>query len=438
MYKIPDNIMNYIRFFLEGKGDYGKMLALKNDPQRTHGSGYFEIEFNNTVTQFYTKYFSTSKNSRSIAEEYSENFRKKLLPKDINDDEKLKENIRNFMLRDQYKNNEEIQNQLYDMIRQIFKRDTSLGRQISDNIRTAKGFFDRNEKKVQNHVVSSFITSITESMISGISTFFPKVAEFLKELGPTNILKLAALGYALYITIQIIQGTTTVVLFFGKIVYNIGSGISSIFNYVFKRDPVVEKINQDLQQAIEEDVVNYSGCYLFDMKSGNSYRIPLLSCNKDIKLAEVSFLQTCSSTDVNCDGKFNPCVRDSKNIKGEGGILPSTCSKIVGRKEENKVDGVQVYIACDKNNPLQVCSRFCDIKNFDYDPERYNMICQDVSGNDIAITVFSLLTNTPVEEVVEKLLETPKLSYTTIEKYIYGVDIVLIVILIFMIFYRIR
>lgn len=436
--KIPDHTMNYIKFFLVKNASDEDIVFKYQKTSIPITTEYFNQEFLNTIRLFYRDYF---RNKNDVIND-SNKFIKNLLPADINDDEKLKENIRNFMIRDRYKNNEEIQKQLYDMIRQIFKRDTSFGRRITDNIVTVKGLFDRNEKKiekqVQNHVVSSFITSITNSMISGINTFFPKVAEFLKELGPTNILKLAAFGYALYITIQIIQGTTTVVLFFGKIVYNIGSGISSIFNYVFKRDPVVEKINQDLQQAIEEDVVNYSGCYLFDMKSGNSYRIPLLSCNKDIKLAEVSFLQTCSSTDVNCDGKFNPCVRDSKNIKGEGGILPSTCSKIVGRKEENKVDGVQVYIACDKNNPLQVCSRFCDIKNFDYDPERYNMICQDVSGNDIAITVFSLLTNTPVEEVVEKLLETPKLSYTTIEKYIYGVDIVLIVVLVIMIIYRIR
>ena len=191
-------------------------------------------------------------------------------------------------------------------------------------------------------------------------------------------------------------------------------GVGYGIKIILKENTTTEE--NEINDIAESIAIDLSGCFIINRKLDKSVRVDLLSCNG--KTTENS-LETCSSSDSNCNGKFNPCIRDSKNDK-----IPSECSKIVVSSISNRL-GVSEYIACDSSKE---CSKFCNIDNFNYDKNIYDMECRNISGDIIKLQLVSLLTGTSWSVLLSELFISQSKSSAKIIWILLFIVIILLVL----------
>ena len=209
-----------------------------------------------------------------------------------------------------------------------------------------------------------------------------------------------------------IGATSIIVSLFGGVVYlSINSKSSK------------NQVEQYINQQIEESAEDQSGCFLVDKSTGKSFKVDLLSCNKTTSTTNDNSLQTCSLSDTECTNKFNPCLRDPSNP------IPPDCKRLVVSSLSGQ-KGMNEYLACSEEN--KYCSKYCEIENFNYDRNRYEMECRNVDINILKLKFVSLISGVPVSTLLDRLLLKSG-SVSSIVK-IWIINLILLVLIVYKIY----
>ena len=189
--------------------------------------------------------------------------------------------------------------------------------------------------------------------------------------------------------------------------------------YLFLKSKSLSKtqVEKDINQQIEKNSKEKSGCFLVDKSNGKSFKINLLSCTTD---SNDNSLQTCSVSDKDCTNKFNPCLRDPSNP------IPSGCKRLVVSFLSDR-KGVSEYLACSK----ETCSKYCKIENFNYDQNRYDMECRDVDSNILKLEFVSLVTGVPVSTLLDRLLRSGRNPKRVIIAIIWFINLILLLMIVY-------
>ena len=238
----------------------------------------------------------------------------------------------------------------------------------------------------------------SDIIITKVSNFFIEKIEDIeqKNLGK----KLLAIG-----------ATSIIISVVGGIVYLAINSKSSSKN----------QVERDINEQIENSAKDKSGCFLVDKSTGKSFKIDLLSCTPT---KNTNYLQTCLLSDKECTNKFNPCLRDPSNP------IPSDCKRLVVSSLSDR-KGVSEYLACSKEN--KYCSKYCQIDNFNYDQNRFDMECRSVDSSILKLEFVSLVSGVPVSKLLNRMSMSSNNSRVIVLEYVvWIINLILLVSIVYL------